>query len=88
MNAFGLLYYTWFKKAKVFQRHLALNIHSTFECSHQDQKRGIQFSKIIVSDNCLIPFQKQSDKYLITSQVISEPHRWVWEKTTGNDKVP
>lgn len=51
-------------------------------------EKEIQFSKIIVSDNCLIPFQKQSDKYLITSQVISEPHSWAWEKATGNDKVP
>lgn len=88
LTAFWLLCYTWSKNARVFQRHLALNIHSTFECPQQDQKRGIQFSKIIVSDKVLIPFQKQSDKYLITSQVISKPHSWAWQKATGNDKVP
>lgn len=71
-------------EAVSFQRHLALNIHSASDCPQQDQKRGIQFSKIIVSDNCLIPFQKQSDKYLITSQMISEPHSWAWQEATRN----
>lgn len=81
-------YFLFLKRQEGFESHLVLSIRLAFECPQQGLKKGIQFSKIIVSDSLLVAFQKQSDKYLITRRAISDPCSWAGGKGYGDWQGP
>lgn len=76
------------KRREGFESHLVLSLRLAFECPQHGLKRGIQFSKIIVSDSLLVAFQKQSDKYLITRRAVSHPCSWAEGKGYGDWQGP